>query len=456
MNRPAHRLLIAGTNSGCGKTTVVCAILQALKNRGLDVGSCKCGPDYIDPMFHREVIGLPSRNIDLFFSPEEEARRDFAASAREYTVIEGVMGFYDGLSMTSEDASSYTVAQTLSAPAVLIVNARGMALSAAAAVKGFLTLRTPNPIRGVLLNGVTEMSYPLLKEAVEKETGVPVYGYLPRSAEYALESRHLGLITAQEITDLRERLGKLAEQAERSIDLDGLLRLMESASELEYEPRPVKKLGDVTVAVASDRAFCFYYPANLELLEALGARLVPFSPLTDQSLPECDGLLLGGGYPELYAGELAENVSMRRSVKAAVEGGLPTVAECGGFMYLMRSLGGAEQVGVFDTACENTGRLRRFGYVTLRAESESLLFAPGDTIRAHEFHYWDADRPGDALLAEKPGGRSWRCAYVGDTVYAGYPHLYFPSGRRAAERFIEKCIERRNRRETDGDRKTQL
>ena len=451
MISPAHRLLIAGTNSGCGKTTTVCAILQALKNRGLDVGSCKCGPDYIDPMFYREVIGLPSRNLDLFFSTEAQAREELARTARDYTVIEGVMGFYDGLSMSSETASSYHVARATETPAVLVVNARGMALSAAALVKGFLELREPNPVRGVILNGVTESTYRLLKDAVEAETGVRVCGFLPRSEEYALESRHLGLITAREITDLRDRLQRLAAQAEKSLDLDGLLELMESAPPLEREIRETKPLGRVRVAVARDEAFCFYYAANLELLEELGAELVPFSPLRDERLPACDGLLLGGGYPELHTEEIRENESMRRSVREAVESGLPTVAECGGFMYLMRAIDGTEAVGAVDTECHHTGALRRFGYATLEAETESLLFAPGDTIRAHEFHYWDAEEPGSALRAVKPGGRSWRCAWVSDTLYAGYPHLYLPSDRKAAERFIEKCIERRNRREADGN-----
>ena len=443
MTERAARLLVAGTGSGCGKTTAVCAILQALKNRGEDAAAFKCGPDYIDPMFHSEVIGLASGNIDLYFAGENLARSLFLRHARSLNVIEGVMGYYDGLAMGSAEASAWHVARALDAPTLLVVNGQGMALSAAAVVKGFMALRTPSRVAGVLLNRVSPMSYPSLKAVIEAECGVTVYGYLPAMPEVALESRHLGLVTAQEVGDLKDKLSKLAAQVEKSVDLDGLVKLMQSQSALTAEDVPVEKLGDVTVAVARDRAFCFYYRDNLELLEALGARLVFFSPLTDAALPPCDGLYLGGGYPELYLDALSRNESMRASVKAAVQGGLPTVAECGGFMYLTESIDGRPMAGALPGGCENKGRLVRFGYAALEAETDSLLFAAGDTMRAHEFHYWDADVPGEALRAVKPSGRSWRCAHVSDTLYAGFPHLYFPGAPEAARRFVRKCLERK-------------
>ena len=444
MTERAARLLIAGTGSGCGKTTMVCAILQALKNRGQDVGAFKCGPDYIDPMFHSEIIGAESANIDLFFADRDLARGLFLKNARRLNVIEGVMGYYDGLSMTSEEASSWHVAQALEAPAVLVVNGRGMALSAAAVVKGYMALRAPHGVAGVLLNHVSPMTYPQMKAAIEAECGVRVYGYLPALPEAALESRHLGLVTAREVADLKGRMQALARQAEKSVDLDGLIALMRSAPALAADPPRAEKLGDVRIAVARDRAFCFYYRDNLALFEELGAELVPFSPLTDEALPPCDGLYLGGGYPELYTAALRANEAMRADLRAAVAGGLPTVAECGGFMYLTESIGGEAMAGVLPGGCENRGRLVRFGYVTLRAEEDSLLFEAGDEIKAHEFHYWDADDPGDALEAAKPSGRSWRCAHVSDTLYAGFPHLYLPSRPKAARRFIQKCLERKN------------
>ena len=443
MRKAASRLLVAGTGSGCGKTTAVCAILQALKNRGEDVAAFKCGPDYIDPMFHSEIIGTESANIDLFFAGEDLARRLFVKHARALNVIEGVMGYYDGLSMTSDEASSWHVARALDCPALLVVNGQGMALSAAAVVKGYMALRPESRVAGVLLNRVSPMVYPQMKEAVEAECGARVYGYLPAMPEIALESRHLGLVTAREVEDLREKLQRLAEQAEKSVDLDGLISLMRAQAPLEAGALSEERLGDATIAVARDRAFCFYYRDNLELLEALGAKLVFFSPLGDAALPPCDGLYLGGGYPELYAEALGANESMRASVRAAVAGGLPTVAECGGFMYLTEAIAGAPMAGVLPGDCGNRGRLVRFGYATLRAASDSLLFRAGGEIRAHEFHYWDADDPGGALEAVKPSGRSWRCAHVSDTLYAGFPHLYFPSAPEAARRFVRKCLERK-------------
>lgn len=456
MTERAPRLLIAGTGSGCGKTTTVCALLQALKNRGYGVSSFKCGPDYIDPMFHSEIIGARSTNLDLFFCEEAMARSLFLKHAGELNVIEGVMGFYDGISMDSERGSSHHVAAVLNAPAILVVNGRGMALSAAAVVKGYLALRSPSGVAGVIFNHVTPMTYPLLKAAVEKECGVKVYGYLPSCPECALESRHLGLVTAQEVSDLRQKMQILAEQAEKSLDLDGLIALMRAQPPLEAVEFTQKRIGSARIAVARDRAFCFYYRDNLEMLEELGAQLVYFSPISDERLPDCDGLILGGGYPELYLDALNKNEGMRASVRAAVEDGLPTIAECGGFMYLCQSVGEKAMVGALPTHCFNAGRLCRFGYTTITAEADNLLLRAGESIRAHEFHYWDADAPGNALLSRKPSGKSWRCAYATDSLYAGYPHLYFPSAPQAAERFMKKCMERKcperkMRHEADGN-----
>ena len=451
MIKHAPRLMIAGTGSGCGKTTIVCAILQALKNRGHDVASFKCGPDYIDPMFHSEIIGAQSTNIDLFFSDEAQARSIFAKHAAELNIIEGVMGFYDGISMDSEKASSHHVARALDAPTILVVNGRGMALSAAAVVKGYLELRRPSGIAGVIFNNISAMTYLHMKDAVERECGVKVYGYMPNCPECTLESRHLGLVTAQEVDDLRNKMQILAAQAEKSIDLDGLIGLMQGQNPIEAEAFVQRHIGNVRIAVAGDKAFCFYYRDNLEMLEEMGAELIPFSPISDEKLPECDGLILGGGYPELYQEALSRNETMRESIRNIIADGLPTIAECGGFMYLTESIGGTPMVGSIETTCFNAKKMQRFGYTTISAETDSLLFGSGESIRAHEFHYWDAENPGSDLLSQKPSGKCWNCAYVTDTLYAGYPHLYFPSNPNAAARFINKCLERKMRHEADGN-----
>ncbi len=443
MQKSAARMLIAGTGSGCGKTTVTCAILQALVNRGHRVASFKCGPDYIDPMFHTEIIGAQSANIDLFFAGEALARSLFLQHAAELNVIEGVMGYYDGTTLASDDASSYRVAQALSAPAVLVVGGYGMALSVAAVVKGFLQLRGVNRISGVIFNRIHASIYPALKDTIERECGVHAYGYLPENAAFSLESRHLGLVTAQEVDGLHQKMEQLAMQAEKTIDLDGLLSLMRAQEPLCAQELSVRPLGSARIALAQDRAFCFYYRDNLELLTALGATLVPFSPLCDRELPPCDGLLLGGGYPELTAQMLSENTSMRESVRTAIADGLPTLAECGGFMYLCQRIGSFPMVGVFPGECCDTRGLSRFGYATLTAQAPCMLLDAGESIRGHEFHYWDADCTGDALIAVQPSGRQWTCAYCTDTLYAGYPHLYLPSNPRAAQRFLQKCLARK-------------
>ena len=457
MERSASRLLLAGTGSGCGKTTVTCAVLQALTDRGLKVGAFKCGPDYIDPMFHSRIIGAKSANLDGFFFPENTLRYLLAKNSRDrdVSVIEGVMGYYDGAGMTSTLASTWETGRTAAAPAVLVVSARGAALSVLAVIGGFLDFQADSGIRGVILNHCSPMAYRALAGAVRERFGgrVEPYGFLPPMPACALESRHLGLVTAGEVEGLREKMGALARQAEETVDLDGLLRLAESAPPLSFRPVELPRYGErVRVAVARDRAFCFYYDDSLEALEEMGGELVSFSPLVDQRLPEdIHGLYLGGGYPELYAGALAENVSMRRSVREAVAGGLPCIAECGGFMYLTEAIGGRPMAGALPGGCFDAGRLTRFGYVTLRAGRDNLLCRAGEEIRAHEFHRWDARDPGGDFTAQKPGGRSWSCAAATDTLYAGFPHFHFYANPAFAKNFYEACLKEKRRHAGDNE-----
>ena len=435
--------MLAGQSSGCGKTTVTCAILQALVNRGLKVGAFKCGPDYIDPMFHSRVIGAKARNLDLHFFSENTLRFLLAQNAadRDVSVIEGVMGYYDGTGLTSEKASSHEVAQVSRTPVVLVVNARGAALSLLPVIQGFLHFRDNSGIRGVILNQCTAMTYGALKPCIEAQCGIRCYGYLPRVAEAEVGSRHLGLITADEVADLQEKMQKLAAQAEKSIDLDGLLALSREASALDYEPIVIAKKEPIRIAVARDNAFCFYYEDSLDALRQMGAELVDFSPLHDRALPEhIQGLYLGGGYPELHAAELAANRTMLQSVRAALENGLPCIAECGGFMYLTERIGESEMVGFLPGQCFDTGKLTRFGYVTLAASKDNLLCDAGDSIPAHEFHHWDCTSPGGDFTATKSTGKGWQCAVATGSLYAGYPHFHFYSNLRFLEHFYGKCV----------------
>ena len=443
------RLLLTAAHSGGGKTTVTCALLQALVNRGLRPAAFKCGPDYIDPMFHSEIIGARSRNLDLFLMGEAAVKDLLLENGRsgDVAIIEGVMGYYDGVAM-GHRASAYDLSRQTATPAVLVVDGRGAALSLAALVKGFLSFRPDSTLRAVIFNQVSPMLYPRLKACIEAETGLAVCGFLPPAPECAIESRHLGLVTAAEVDALQEKLRRLSQLAERYIDIDRLLSIARSAPALTVpSPPPLPAVpGRPRIAVARDKAFCFYYADGLRLLEKLGAELVFFSPLSDAALPkEIGGIYLGGGYPELFAKELSENLSMRRSVSGAVSRGVPTVAECGGFLYLHRLLSddaGREwpMAGVFPSRASNTGRLGRFGYVTLTAKTDGLLCGAGETLPAHEFHYWDSDRPGDAFSAQKPQSeRHWDCAFHTPTLYAGFPHFHFCGCPDAAYRFVSAC-----------------
>lgn len=442
------QLLVAAPGSGGGKTVVTCALLAVLRKRGLDPCAFKCGPDYIDPMFHRAVLGVESRNLDLFLSDEPALRELFARATAGHgaAVCEGAMGLYDGVGGVTDRASAWHVARTLDLPVLLTVRTRGASLTLAAQIKGLRDFREPSGIAGVILNDCSPALCRALKPMLERETGLPVLGCLPHLEQAEIESRHLGLYTAGEIQDLTERLDLLARELENNVDMDALLRLCERGAESAAVPPPdIRRAAlPARIAVARDEAFCFAYAETLETLAAAGAELMYFSPLRDRALPaDIGGLYLPGGYPELYAKGLSANGTMRREIAFAVERGLPTVAECGGFLYLGRALRDETgfswpMAGVLPGEGFPAGGLVRFGYAALRAGEDSLLFRAGETVPAHEFHHWDSTEPGGALAAEKPvSGRSWRCGFVSKTLYAAFPHLYFAGRPRLAERFVE-------------------
>ena len=440
------RFMISATGSGCGKTTITCGILKALMNKGLKVAAFKSGPDYIDPMFHSKVIGAKSRNLDVFMLGKETVQLLAAKNASDVdvSVFEGAMGFYDGMGKTAE-ASAYDLARTCDVPVVLVVNGKGAALSIAAQIKGFKEFRQDSHIVGAILNNVNPMSYAYYKEAIEAESGVKLLGYFPVLENCNFESRHLGLVTAEEIGDLQAIVDRLALQAEKSLDLEGLLAIANGASAMEYVPQKVEAIGKVKLAIAQDKAFCFYYQDALDLLSELGAELVPFSPIADKHLPECDGLILGGGYPELYAKQLAENTSLLSEIKTALANGLPCFAECGGFMYLLERYvdEGSTYNWVGAVAGETfmTKKLNRFGYVKLTAQNDNVLSKAGETINGHEFHYSDSSNNGTGYLASKASGKGeWSCVNVSETLYAGYPHIHLWGNPEFARNFVKACL----------------
>lgn len=453
MERQIPRVLLTAAASGGGKTTITCGILQALLDRGNDARAFKCGPDYIDPMFHKYVLGVSGGNLDTWFLDESKIQSMLTDQVPNTdgccTVIEGVMGFYDGVAGISTQASAYDVARVTDTPVILILDGRGASLSLCAVMKGFLEYRTDHHIRGVILNRTSKALAERLHPLIE-EMGVGFLGYVPECTEARLESRHLGLIMPEELDSLRENIKKLGKKIEETVDLDLLLTIAGEASPLEAEPylsrKEDRKEAVVRIGVASDQAFCFYYQENLSLLERMGAVLVPFSPLKDSALPgDIDGLLLGGGYPENYAAGLEANKVMRNQIRTRISEGLPVLAECGGFLYLHEQLEGSDgllyqMAGVISGRAFKTEKLGRFGYIELEASESSCCLTEGEHIRGHEFHYWDSTSSGSAWLAKKPrSSQSWSCMHERGGMVAGFPHLYYPSNPDMIERWLAVC-----------------
>ena len=445
------RIMIAAPQSGSGKTLITCALLQALKEKNYHLESFKCGPDYIDPMFHKTVLGISSRNLDPFFTEDSITRMLLAKGqdSRDLAVIEGVMGLYDGLGGIREEASSYALAKATNTPILLTVNARGMGRSLLALLSGFLQYDTAHLIKGVILNQTPSSFASVLAKEIEETFHIPVVASFPVRDDVRIESRHLGLVMPYELEDIQSRLKIASQVLCENANIEQILEIAKSAPKLEYDvKRDIKqKLTEKTIriGVARDEAFCFYYEDNLDLLKSLGAKLIFFSPLHDDTLPkDLDGILFGGGYPELYLKELEENESMRNSVKSAIENKMPSLAECGGFMYLHDTIFDSEKkpykmAGVIHAGCMKKERLVRFGYLTLNSKTDSFL-KKGETIRGHEFHYYDSEDNGECALAKKPvGTKSWECVHAGSDHWWGFAHLSYYSNPKFAEKFAEAC-----------------
>lgn len=455
----APRILIGATGSGSGKTTITCALFEILKRQGKKVQAFKCGPDYIDPMFHRTVLGIPSKNLDTFFTGEKMTADLFMESVEnaDISVMEGVMGLYDGLGGIRKEGSAYDLATVTDTPVILIVDAHGMGRSILPLIAGFLSYDTNHLIRGIILNRTSGAFFETIRPEIERSFPIAVLGYFPNQKDILLESRHLGLKRPEEIEKMSEMLAKTADMLEKTVDIDRLFAIAEGASELsddntlengssgdqkvalrETEKKPM-------IAVSRDEAFCFYYEDNLKALQGAGAEIVFFSPLHDNGVPkEADGLLLLGGYPELYAKELSENKPMLADIRKKAKSAMPIVAECGGFMYLHRTMEDMEHriyemAGVVPGECFYTGKLVRFGYIEL--EEKKANFLPENVnIKGHEFHYFDSTANGDECVALKPvSGKKYDCIFDEKSCFVGFPHLYYPSAPQFAENFVKKA-----------------
>ena len=459
-------ILFAAASSGCGKTTITCGALRAWQRKGLKVKAWKCGPDYIDPMFHKQVLGIPGGNLDSFFLSKEALKAQYQQknAGFDLAVTEGVMGYYDGLGGISTQASTYEVAQAVDVPVILILDGKGASLSLAAMLRGFLQYQKDSHIAGVILNRTSPMIGARLKPVLEAE-GVKYLGCVPVSKEIQFNSRHLGLVMPEEVPQIQKQLDEIADLLEKSVDLDGILELARSyaekvennedaglakcqTSQVAMETPAAGLFTEsrnlLRIAVARDEAFCFYYQENMELLESLGVELIPFSPIHDQKLPEkVSGVILGGGYPENYAKVLSENTSMLASIRQAWETKMPFLAECGGFLYLHRELEGSDGIfyplaGVIPDKAWKTNRLGRFGYITLTPDKADNCLT--GEIKGHEFHYWESGDCGTIWTAKKPlSDRSWSCVHSEQGQIAGFPHLYYPSAPEFAEQWLEMC-----------------
>lgn len=474
MKQQIPRIVLAAPASGSGKTMITCGILQILKNKGFKVQAYKCGPDYIDPMFHKVVLDTPSNNLDVYLSapagmtrtaqPCEKQSDDTvnadesdntlrylfarAAEGKELAIIEGVMGYFDGLGGITSEASTADVAKKIDAPVVLIIDTKGMSVSLIPLIQGFLSYENPSHIKGIILNRMSSMLYPRMKAIIEEKLPVKVLGYVPEMKDFHMESRHLGLKMPQEIADIKQTMEQLGARLEETLDIEGMLSLADSANALPYEPVTFSKVADgIRIGIAKDEAFCFYYEDNLSLLREMGAELVEFSPIRDKHLPEhIAGIILGGGYPELYAAELEANSCMRHDMRRAIRNQkLPYLAECGGFLYLQESIQTADghiyqMAGAIEGTAYSTSSSKRFGYIELTAQTSRIFGQFGASIRAHEFHYFDSTSNGDAFEARKPvTDRNYLCMHANEQGVAGFPHLYYYSNPDFPRLFLERC-----------------
>jgi cobyrinic acid a,c-diamide synthase len=452
MSQPTRGLGIAGTQSGVGKTTVTLGLLAALRRRGLVVQPFKVGPDFIDPGHHSRAAGRVCRNLDGWMLSREANLALFRHQARgaDLAVVEGVMGLFDGYDGASEAGSTAQMAKWLGLPVLLVVDARAMARSAAALVHGFASFDPVLSLAGVVFNRIGSVAHlEYLQQALTSLPGVRYFGGLPRDGELAIPERHLGLATAEDHPLDDSYLEHLADRLESHLDLEGLLEALPQLT-LPEEPAPKAMPAAVRLGVARDRAFCFYYPENLELLASFGAELVFFSPLEDRELPaDLHGIYLGGGYPELYAGELAANAGLRQALKAAAAGGLPIYAECGGLMYLAREIRDLEgrahpMAGVLPFAVRMLPRLKGLGYREVTLTAAGLLGPAGTTARGHEFHY--SEIVGEAIgvprlyrLTPRRKGKAGSEGFCTKNVLASYVHLHFGSNPEVARHLVASC-----------------
>ena len=445
---------------------ITCGLLKILKDKGVSLRAYKCGPDYIDPLFHKTVLGIPSYNLDTFFTDANKTNELFKIHSEgfEFAVIEGVMGLYDGLGGIRQEGSSYHLAKVTDTPIILVVDAKGMGKSVVSLIKGFLSDDDAGLIKGVILNRVSKSFYETIAPIIETETGISVLGFMSERKDVNISSRHLGLVTPNDIKDINDTINNLMDEFTASVSIDKMISIAYKSNDASESYNNKKIMNDFdkanngfknemnysgvcNIAVARDEAFCFIYEDNLSLLKEYGANIIFFSPLNDKSIPDnADAVYLPGGYPELNLDKLSSNKEMIASIKKAYENKMPVFAECGGFMYLHKSIEDKEKnryetVGIIDGECSFTGKSVRFGYIELKEKNSNFL-PPGEKIKGHEFHYYDSTLNGDNCKAIKPvTGKEYDCVIENENSWMGFAHLYFPSNPQFAKNFVTKALE---------------
>ena len=462
MKQRIPRIVIAATQSGSGKTTIVTGLLAALKEKGLKVQSYKVGPDYIDPGYHEIASGRPGHNLDTWLVTEEKLAEIFARTVddADIAIIEGVMGLYDG--GKNGISSTASVAKLLDAPVLLVINAKSMGESAAALALGFKQYDPTVNIAGVILNRLGSPTHrQMIEEALER-LDIPVFGAVGRNDKMNMPERHLGLLPVQENNSEAEVVAEIGRTVGASVDIEKIIGLAESAPEIELPARntlPEKRR--VRIAVARDDAFTFYYPESIYQLEISGAEIIPFSPLHDREMPEADGLILGGGFPEMFASELYGNESMRASIGEAAKSGMPIYAECGGFMYLMKEMVDFDgnhfpMTGIIPGSVTMNKKLQTVGYVAATMEKDTVLGRKGTVLHGHEFHISSECAPENINPEEYPRAFTFHrmrkippylAGYAKDNILGSYLHLHFAGSPEAARSFVDKCAEYRQQQE---------
>ncbi|QYE97805.1 cobyrinate a,c-diamide synthase [Paraclostridium sordellii] len=444
------KILIAGTNSGVGKTTISLGIMQALTKRNLKVQPYKVGPDYIDPSYHTFITGRDSRNLDSYMLDDEKIKYIFknASKDADVSVIEGVMGLYDGFGIDLNSCTSSYTSKILKSPVILVINGKAMSSSAAAMVLGYKELDKEVNIKGVIVNNVkTKNHYELIKEAIEKYCNVEVLGYFPPNEKFKLDSRHLGLVPSVEIEALTEKFYDLGSEIEKYINIDRLIEISESEEiETSFELNELPKFKNKSIAVAYDKAFNFYYKENLELLNQMNIEIKTFSPLYDEIVPKADCIYIGGGFPEVFAKELGINKKMRESIKKSHENNVPIYAECGGLMYLGEKLldldgNEYEMVGIFEGISKMTKSLKRFGYCDGIAKVDTVFSNKGDIIKGHEFHHseFNSNEECSYKMVKKRGNKivdEWYGGYSKGNTLATYLHTHFYNNLDSIIKFV--------------------